>query len=119
MYIMKHFIIPLFLFGCMVARLLLAYIGYIITKKHIRYLPMFGILGLLIGFGFGYNILVGRNKGAFKQRVWWQNNRYVHSLLFILFGVFALNKNKHAYKLLFIDAVLGLIFFINKHFLHL
>tara|TARA_B100000963_G_scaffold348556_1_gene356318 strand:+ start:40739 stop:41095 length:357 start_codon:yes stop_codon:yes gene_type:complete len=114
----KKSIIFLFIFGCFLARTMIAYTAYIITIKYLNYLPLAGYVGLIISLGFAYNIVMGRNKGAFNQRVWWQNYRYIHSLIFFIFALLAINKNQEAYKLLFLDALLGLLFFMRKRLLN-
>lgn len=114
----KNKIINLFIFGCFPVRLFIAFLAYRVTKLNISLLPIMGIFGLIIGLGFFYNIINKRERGAFNQKVWWQNYRFIHSLLFLLFGVLALQKNENAYKLLFIDVILGLIFFTNKRLLN-
>ena len=114
----KKSIIFLFIFGCFLLRTVMAYMVYILTLKHIEYLPLTGYIGLIISFGFTYNIIKGRNMGAFNQRVWWQNYRYIHAMIFFIFGLLAINKSIDAYKLLFLDALLGLLFFMRKRLLN-
>ena len=111
-------LINLFIFGCFPARLFLAFLAYRVTKLNIDLLPIMGVFGLLIGFGFTYNIIYPRKRGAFGQKVWWQNYRFIHSALFLVFGILALQKNENAYKLLFLDVVLGAIFVVNKRILN-
>lgn len=108
----------LFIFGCFPARLFIALLAYRVTIVNIDLLPIMGIFGLLIGFGFTYNIIYQRKKGAFGQKVWWQNYRFIHSSLFLIFGILAIQKNVNAYRLLFLDVVLGAIFFVNKRILN-
>ena len=83
----KKSIIFLFIFGCFLLRTVMAYMVYILTLKHIEYLPLTGYIGLIISFGFTYNIIKSRNMGAFNQRVWWQNYRYIHAMIFFYFWI--------------------------------
>ena len=110
-------LINLFIFGCFPVRLFLAFLAYRVTMLNINLLPIMGIFGLLIGFGFIYQIIYSRKRGAFGQRVWWHNYRFIHSTLFLMFGILELQKNEKAYKLLFLDVILGAIFFVNKRIL--
>ena len=52
----------LFIFGCFPARLFIALLAYRVTIVNIDLLPIMGIFGLLIGFGFTYNIIYQRKK---------------------------------------------------------
>jgi hypothetical protein len=111
--------IILFLFVCLSMRLLLAHIAQQITIKKPQYMKYLGIIGLAIGLGFTYQFIKNKQIGALGGKVWWHSVRPVHAGIFFLFGILALLKNKDAYKLLYVDALLGLIFFIFlSNFLH-
>jgi len=49
--------------------------------------------------------------------VWWNNYRLIHSFSYALFSIQALLQYKNAWIILLVDALLGLLFFINKYFL--
>jgi hypothetical protein len=97
----------LFLLVCIPIRLLLAFIVYY-YPRHIQY---FGLIGLVIALGFAYFSVVPRETGAFGQPAWWAPYRPIHSFLFFLFFILAVNKNKYAWLVLFIDAMLGLFLY--------
>jgi|TARA_B100000767_G_scaffold206642_1_gene193585 hypothetical protein len=108
-------IIIYFLFGCMFARLFMVYIAKIIN---VNYLPYFGILTLFISIMFLKNYLYSSNfkTGFFGNKVWWNNNRLIHSLLYFIFSFMAFYKNKNAWIILLLDTIFGLITFIIKYF---
>lgn len=107
-------IILYFLFGCMFARLLMVYIAKIIN---INYLPYYGVITLIISVMFLKNYINNYNfeTGFFGNKVWWNNNRLIHSLLYFIFSIMAFYKNKKAWIVLLIDALFGLITFIFKY----
>lgn len=112
--IQKRFM--LFLFGCMVIRILFVYIAKTIN---IEYLPILGYIALIPSIGFIYLFLSGMRKtGAevFGDKIWWNNLRPIHSLLYGLFAYNAINKNKKSWIFLLIDVILGLLSFILYHY---
>ncbi len=108
-------IILYFIFLCFPARLLLSILAKIIKPI---YLPIIGIFTTFISINFFINFIQYRKeeKGFFGNYVWWNNYRLIHSFTYAIFSILAfLNYNK-AWIILFIDAILGLIFFIHKYF---
>lgn len=106
----------LFLTVCIGSRLLLAYIAKNINNELLKYM---GYLLLLPAIGFIYIYLSGiRNTvtGAFGQKIWWNNLRPIHALLYLLFSYNAINGNNTAWTYLFIDALVGLTGFLNNYF---
>lgn len=107
--------ILLFLFGCMTVRLGLVYIAKTIPVK---YLPYMGYLFLLPALGVAYIYVTGiRRTGAevFGNRIWWNNLRPVHSLLYFTFAYLAITSSKIAYIPLLIDTSIGFIGFMVYH----
>ena len=106
----------LFLIGCIGTRTLFV----IITKNASEtYLKYFGYLALLPAISFMYIYLTGSRKtGAevFGDKIWWNNLRPIHSLLYFLFAYNAIIGNKSAWIILLVDVVIGLISFINFHY---
>ena len=103
-----------YLIGCMGARLTLTYL----IKK--RVFPKIGIIPLIIGIGFLYIYLFGSKKadGQLKwanAKVWWNDYRIVHGLLYTSAGILSISNNSCAWILLAIDTLLGLILFLNYH----
>jgi len=104
----------LFIFGCMGARLLMAY-----TAKRIngKYLPIMGYLAALPALGFAYIYISGnRKEGGFGQKAWWNDLRPVHAILYGLFSWNAINKRAGSWKFLFADAIFGLISFLTHYY---
>jgi len=111
----KRFV--LFLIGCIGVRLFLVYIA---KNSNITFLKYLGYLLLLPAFGFIYIYLTGiRQTGpeVFGDKIWWNNLRPVHALLYLLFSYHAINGNKDAWIYLFIDVLLGLTSFSIYHFI--
>ena len=106
----------LFLIGCMGSRLLLVYIAKNINSTWLKYM---GYLALLPAIGFMYIYLFDARKTGpevFGDKIWWNNLRPIHALLYILFSYNAINGNKNSWMYLFIDVVIGLISFLVHHF---
>jgi hypothetical protein len=112
--IQKRFL--LFLFGCIVTRLIFAYLAKEISLK---YLPLLGYLALIPAIGFMYIFITGSRKtGAevFGEKIWWNDLRPIHALLYFLFAYNAINHVRIAWVYLFIDVLLGLISFLIHHY---
>ena len=103
-----------FLIGCMGARLLLV---YVIKQLNKGWLRLVGYLAILPVFGFLYIFFTGvrNNVGAFGEKVWWNGLRPVHAILYSLFAYFAILGNRHAWKFLFVDAIVSLAGFLWFH----
>ena len=112
--IQKRFL--LFLIGCIGTRSLFVLIA---KNINIKYLPVLGYLALLPAIGFIYIYLTNsRTTGAevFGEKIWWNNLRPLHSLLYFLFAYNAINGNKQAWVYLLVDVLIGLISFLNFHY---
>lgn len=112
--IQKRFL--LFLCGCIPARLALAYLAKIIP---LNYLPFMGYFTLIIAFGFIYIFLTGSRKSGpetFGEKIWWNNLRPIHALLYLIFTYYAFNKIRSAWIYLLYDVILGLISFLIFHY---
>tara|TARA_B110000208_G_scaffold7450_1_gene9479 strand:+ start:880 stop:1248 length:369 start_codon:yes stop_codon:yes gene_type:complete len=107
--------IVLFLFGCMTVRFGLVYLT---NKMPTKYLPYMGYIGLLPAIGFAYIYLTdSRKTGAevFGDKIWWNDLRPIHSLLYFIFAYLAINASNQAYIPLLIDVVIGLVAFMVYH----
>lgn len=112
--IQKRFI--LFLFGCIGTRSLLVYLAKTTNKTFLMYL---GYLALLPAIGFFYLFLTGTRKtGAevFGDKIWWNNLRPIHGLLYSLFAYNAIIGNLNAWRYLLVDVLLGLASFLIFHY---
>jgi hypothetical protein len=108
----------MFLIGCIGARSLFVIIAKYINKKYLKYL---GYLALLPGIGFMYIYLSGvRNTGlgAFGEKIWWNNLRPIHSILYFLFAYNAIIGNKQSWIYLLVDVLFGLINFLIHHYVN-
>ena len=113
--IQKRFL--LFLIGCIGTRSLFVYLAKHASKQNLKYM---GYLALLPAIGFLYIYLTGSRKtGAevFGDKIWWNNLRPIHSLLYFVFAYSAINGHPSAWVVLLIDVTIGLISFLNHHFL--
>jgi hypothetical protein len=112
--IQKRFL--LFIVGCIGSRSLLVYLAKNASEKILMYI---GYLALLPAIGFLYIYFSGARKtGAevFGEKIWWNNLRPIHSLLYFVFAYNAINGNKMAWVYLLIDVIFGLISFLGHHF---
>jgi len=112
--IQKRFL--LFLFGCIVVRFLFVYIAKNINSY---YLPYLGYIALIPAFGFLYLFLTGSRKTGtevFGDKIWWNNLRPIHAILYFLFSYNAIIKNNNAWIYLLYDVIIGLVSFLIFHF---
>ena len=106
----------MFLFGCVGIRSLFVIIARYINTKYLKYL---GYLALVPAIGFIYIYLTGTRKtGAevFGEKIWWNNLRPIHSILYFLFAYNAIIGNKQSWIYLLIDVLIGLISFLIHHY---
>ena len=113
--IQKRFL--LFIFGCMLTRLIITVIVKNFNKK---YLPITGYIYLILSISFltiyYFNL---RQSGieVFGEKIWWNDTRPIHGILYLIFAYLAINKNTNSWKILLIDVIFGFIMFINHHYL--
>jgi hypothetical protein len=108
----------MFLIGCIGIRSLFVIIAKYINTKYLKYL---GYVALLPAIGFIYIYLTGsRETGAevFGEKIWWNNLRPVHSILYFLFAYNAIIGNKQSWIYLLIDVLIGLISFLIHHYVN-
>ena len=106
----------LFIFGCILVRTL-----FVIIAKNIslNLLPYLGYLALLPSIGFFYIYLTGSRKTGvevFGEKIWWNNLRPIHGLLYGAFAYNAINKNPGSWIYLLIDVILCLVSFLTFHY---
>jgi len=105
----------MFLIGCIGARSLFVVIAKYIDTKYLKYL---GYLALLPAIGFMYIYLTGSRKTGmevFGEKIWWNDLRPVHSILYFLFAYNAIIGNSQAWIYLLADVLIGLISFLVHH----
>jgi hypothetical protein len=112
--IQKRFL--LFLIGCIGIRSLFVYVAKNVDTTYLRYM---GYLALLPAIGFFYIYFTGsRQTGAevFGSKIWWNDLRPIHGLLYLLFAGNAIMGNKSAWIYLLVDVIFGLISFLTFHY---
>ena len=112
--IQKRFL--LFLIGCIGTRTLLVYLAFISNKTILRYM---GFIALLPAIGFIYIYLSGSRKTGpevFGDKIWWNQLRPIHSLLYFLFAYNAIVGNTNAWVYLLVDVIIGFGSFLLFHF---
>jgi hypothetical protein len=112
--IQKRFL--LFLIGCIGTRALFVYVA---KNAGPKYLPLLGYLALLPAIGFIYIYLTGSRKTGgevFGEKIWWNDLRPIHSLLYFLFAYNAIIGNNKAWIYLLVDVIFGLSSFLIFHF---
>ena len=110
--------ILLFLFGCIGVRFLFVIIAKTINTNYLKYL---GYLALLPAIGFMYIYLTDSRKSGpetFGDKIWWNNLRPIHAILYLLFAYNAIIGNKQAWIYLLIDVLIGLISFLVYHYVN-
>jgi hypothetical protein len=104
----------LFLIGCMGARLFLTYLA----KTNTKALPILGALAIPPAVGIAIIFLFGlrkTGKETLGNPIWWNDLRPVHACLWGIFAYLAIHKNKHAWKVLLFDTLLGLVAWCVHH----
>jgi hypothetical protein len=112
--IQKRFL--LFLIGCIGTRSLFVYVA---KNTSAKYLPLLGYLALLPAIGFIYIYLTGSRKTGgevFGEKIWWNDLRPIHSLIYFLFAYNAIIGNNKAWIYLLVDVIFGLSSFLIFHF---
>jgi len=112
--IQKRFL--LFLIGCIGTRTLFVYLAKIANKTYLQYM---GYLSIFPAIGFFYLFLSGSRKtGAevFGDKIWWNNLRPIHGLMYFLFAYNAINGNSFAWIYLLIDVIIGIVSFLSFHY---
>ena len=112
--IQKRFL--LFIFGCISIRLLFVYIAKTIDNS---YLPILGLLALIPAIGFFYIFFTNsRETGpeVFGEKIWWNNLRILHGLLYLIFAILAITRQSYAWIPLLIDVSIGLLSFLYFHY---
>ena len=107
--------IILFLGVCVLTRL-----AFVFIAKYVKpdYLPYLGLLALLPAIGF-ISIYLGDHRKTgrevFGGKIWWNDLRPIHSILYLLFSYFAITKNNNSWYVLLIDVIIGSLAFLNHH----
>ncbi len=105
----------MFIIGCIGVRTLFVFIAKN-AKNDI--LPYLGYLALLPVVGWTWILLTGSRKTGFEAggKIWWNDLRPIHALLYLFFAIFAIRKDRRAWVFLAVDVVLGLTAFVIHHY---
>lgn len=91
----------------------------LISKKiNSKYLPVLGYLSLIPAIGFSIIYLFGLRKTGLEtqgSKIWWNDLRPIHALLYFYFAYQSINKDTNSYKTLLLDVSIGLISFLVYH----
>lgn len=102
--------IVLFLVGCICSRIIISLVAKNTPSDK---LPMLGIIALIPAFGFIHMYLNKDKQNGDKRfsgvMIWWKNLRLFHAFMYFMFAYSAINKDKNAWKILFADAIIGLL----------
>ena len=107
--------IILFLLVCIPLRIVLAGIAKVLP---VYYLPIMGLPFLIFGIGALYMYLTDTRTtggGAFGGVLWWKDMRPIHGLLYLSFAILAFLRYPHAWILLAVDVLVGLVGFLTYH----
>lgn len=73
------------------------------------------IFGLVMSILYIFNLRkTGIESGG---KIWWMKQRPIFAVIYLLFGVLAMQEKSYAWKVLMTDIIFGLIIFINKRFI--
>lgn len=116
--------IATFLLACIGIRLSFAFLAYWIEKNEYNNLRiLIGIVGLVMSLSFLFIYFFG-SESADRQlevwkdedrKLWWNEFRIVHGILYLLFALFALTHTNGSYIFLSVDVTLGLILWFLHH----
>lgn len=105
----------LFFFGCILVRFLITAAAWAAPLSLLRWL---GYAALVPAIGWFYLIFIGsRDTGpeVMGGRIWWQNLRPVHMLLWGFFAYLAIHENRNAWIVLLCDTLFGLGAGLHHH----
>jgi hypothetical protein len=106
----------LFLVACIGSRSLLVYLAKTTNNTFLMYM---GYLALLPSIGFFYLYFSGTRKTGpevFGDKIWWNDLRPIHGLLYALFAYNAINGKANSWIYLLVDVIIGLIGFLIYHY---
>ena len=112
----KYKRILLFLIFCIGTRSLLTYSVFVHNKKYKDVLRNI-LLIPAIGFAFIHaNDLRKTGGEVFGDKIWWNDLRPFHSLMYFLTAYLVEIENPRAYYPIALDTITGLRFFLRYHF---
>lgn len=108
----------LFLLGCILTRLLLAALATYFTLTQSFLIKPLLFLTFSIGLGFVLIYFFRLRDTGFEAggKIWWNNLRIFHGLLYLLFSFTALAGWKYCFIFLYIDVLFGLISYVQHYY---
>jgi hypothetical protein len=106
----------LFLVGCIGTRSLFVYLA---KNSSIQTLKYMGYLALIPTIGFIYIYATGARQTGIEVsggKIWWNNLRPIHAVIYGLFAYNAINGNPNAWIYLLVDVLFGLTSFMVHYF---
>jgi len=102
----------LFIFGCLGVRSLFAYSAKISSPKILK---IYASLAIFVAFVWIYLFVTNSRQTGMEAggRIWWNNIRPVHAILYLCFAYSALRNDRNAYLFLVADVVLGAVAFLD------
>ena len=108
----------LFLIGCIGTRVAISLLAKYIGEKMNWALPYLGFIALIPAIGFITIFLGNLRKNGVEAggRIWWNNMRPIHGVMYLLFSLFAIKKKSFSWRVLLIDALIGLVVWFRHYF---
>ena len=107
-----------FLFGCILARIILVLLAKYLDPKYLR---VMGYLAIPIGLSFLYLYFVGNERADSQlewlgdKKIWWNDLRPIHGFLYLLFAIYAIQQKSYAWIVLLVDVIFGLGAWLIHH----
>ena len=105
-----------FLVGCIPVRIVLAALPLYLSKRLLFYYGLV-LLGMAISFAYLYFNNGRMNAPEGGGVTWWAKFRIIHSALYLVAAIYALQGLSIAWVPLAIDVVVGMSLFVHQHFL--
>lgn len=106
----------IFLIFCIGTRFALAYIAKTYPKREYAYPAILLTIAWMLIWSFSLRE-TGQEVLSDDKKIWWNNMRPLHAILYALFAYNIYYLNNFAYKFLVVDALLGLGAFLFKNYL--
>lgn len=99
-------------FVCLFVRVSLIFLIRYLKKYNNKWVNALSIVTLLtMGLGFMYNAIFGSNEEYQVSKVFWHETRYVHSMFYIVSGLYLFNNKLDISSiLLFLDIVFSILY---------
>ena len=104
-----------FLLGCVITRILLAFIVKTIDPKHLK---IVSVLAAGLAIGWIYLYVFKKRQHAFEAGgvTWWNRYRPIHASIYLLVAYFAYTKQQtKAFYMLLVDVIFGLMVWLHHH----